>query len=60
VETVVPDGTIKEVVASKGYHSNQVLVDLEAVGVGSYISGPDRGRRNWRKNLAKPVMPCTA
>ena len=51
VETVVPDGEgIKEVVADKGYHSNQVMVDLEAVGVRSYISEPDRGRRNWKDN----------
>jgi Transposase DDE domain len=50
VETVVPDGEIKEVVADKGYHSNQVMMDLEAVGVGSYISEPDRGRRNWKDN----------
>jgi hypothetical protein len=48
VETVVPDGEIKEVVADKGYHRNQVMVDLEAVGVRSYISEPDRGRRNWK------------
>ena len=50
VETVVPDGEIKEVVADKGYHSNQVMVDLEAVGVRSYISEPDRGRLNWKNN----------
>src|SRR5215218_10556262 len=32
IETVVPDGDgIEEVVGDKGYHSNQVLVDLEAV-----------------------------
>jgi hypothetical protein len=35
----------------KGYHSNQVLVGLEAVGVRSYIAEPDRGRRNWQDNL---------
>jgi transposase len=51
IETVLPEGDgIKEVVADKGYHSNQQLVDLEAVGVRSYISEPDRGRRNWKKN----------
>lgn len=51
VETVVPDGDgITEVVADKGYHSNQQLVDLEALGVRSYISEPDRGRRNWKKH----------
>jgi Transposase DDE domain len=50
VETVVPEGEIKEVVADKGYHSNQVMVDLEEVGVRSYISEPDRGRRKWKDN----------
>ena len=53
VEAVRPDGDgIQEVVADKGYHSNQSLVDLEAVGVRSYISEPDRGRRNWKKTPA--------
>ena len=47
----MPDGDgLEEVVADKGYHSNQALVDLEAVGVRSYISEPDRGRRNWTDN----------
>jgi transposase len=51
VEAVLPDGDgLAEVVGDKGYHSNQSLVDLEAVGVRSYISEPDRGRRNWQKN----------
>ena len=51
IETVVPDSEgPEEVVADKGYHSNQVMVDLEAVGVRSYISEPDRGRRNWEDN----------
>lgn len=39
-------------VGDKGYHSNQSLVDLEAVGVRSYISEPDRRRRHWKKQLA--------
>src|SRR4026207_1438610 len=51
VEAVRPEGKgIEEVVGDKGYHSNQSLVDFEAVGVRSYISEPDRGRRNWKKN----------
>ena len=51
IETVVPDSEgPKEVVADKGYHSNQALVALEAVGVRSYISEPDRGRRKWKDN----------
>jgi len=53
VEAVRADGDgIEEVVADKGYHSNQSLVDLEAVGIRSYISEPDRGRRNWKKHPA--------
>jgi transposase len=50
IEAVLPDGDgLQEVVGDKGYHSNQSLIDLEAVGVRSYISEPDRGRRNWKK-----------
>ena len=51
IEAVVPDSEgPKELVTDKGYHSNQALVALEAVGVRSYISEPDRGRRNWQDN----------
>ena len=51
IEAVVPESDRpKEVVADKGYHSNQALVDLEAVGVRSYISEPDRGHRQWKDN----------
>ena len=51
VEAVRPDGEgIEEVVGDKAYHCNQSLVDLEAVGVRSYISEPDRGRRTWKTN----------
>jgi transposase len=50
IEAVRPDSDgLKEVVGDKGYHSNQALLDLEAVGVRSFISEPDRGRRNWKK-----------
>ena len=51
VEAVQPDGDgIKEVVGDKGYHSNQSLVDLEAVGIRGYISEPNRSRRSWKNN----------
>ena len=46
----VTDGetaVIEEVVADKGYHSNQVLVDLAALDLRTYIAEPDRGRRKW-------------
>src|SRR3981081_4488977 len=29
--------------------SNQTMVDLDAVGVRSYVAEPDRGRRDWSK-----------
>jgi transposase len=37
------------IVADKGYHSNQVLVDLAALDLRTYIAEPDRGCRNWKK-----------
>jgi transposase len=40
---------IDELVADKGYHSNQVLVDLAALDLRTYIAEPDRGRRRWQK-----------
>ena len=45
-------GVIKEVIADKGYHSNQVLTDLAALDLRSYIAEPDRGRRHWTQNAA--------
>jgi len=52
VATVTDEHTavIDEVVLDKGYHSNQVLVDLAALDLRTYIAEPDRGRRNWTKN----------
>ena len=38
---------LTEIVADKGYHSNQTMIDLEAVAVRSYIAEPERGRRHW-------------
>jgi transposase len=40
--------TASEIVADKGYHSNQVLCDFEEIGIRSYIAEPNRGRRNWK------------
>ncbi len=39
---------LEEVVTDKGYHSSAMLVDLRAIGVRSYISEPQRGRRHWQ------------
>ena len=39
---------LQECVADRGYHSGPVLVDMEQVGIRSYIAEPDRGRRKWK------------
>jgi transposase len=38
----------QEVVADKGYHSNETLQALAAAEVRTYISEPQRGRRCWK------------
>ena len=51
----VTDGetaVIDELVADKGYHSNQVLVDLAALDLRTYIAEPSRGRRKWTRKAA--------
>src|SRR2546426_2016272 len=40
---------LEEIIADKGYHSNDTMVDLDAVGIRSYVAEPDRGRRDWSK-----------
>jgi transposase len=44
---------IRELVADKGYHSNAVMTALEELEIRSYISEPDRGRRNWKEKHAE-------
>lgn len=47
----------REVVAGKGYHSNDTIMAVEDVGMRSYISEPDRGRRKWQgKEAAKQAV----
>jgi transposase len=38
---------LEEIIADKGYHSNETMVDLDAVGLRSYVAEPARGRRDW-------------
>ena len=58
VDAVQPAGTgITELVCDKGYHSNQTLVTLAEVEIRSYVSEPNRGRRNWRgKHAARNAV----
>ena len=58
VEVVQPDGEgVEEVVADKGYHSDKTLVALDEVGVRSYISEPERGRRRWQDKKTGETPP---
>ncbi len=48
VESAVGDSSvIEEVIADKGYHSNDVLASIDELELRSYIAEPDRGRRRW-------------
>jgi transposase len=49
---VHPDG-VEEVVADKGYHSNDVAVALRELAVRTYIAEPERGERNWNGKAAE-------
>ena len=39
---------LEEAVADRGYHSGEVLKQLHAQGIRSYIPEPERGRRYWQ------------
>ena len=42
VTTVEPDAEVREVVADKGYHSNETMLELKDLGLRSYLSETDR------------------
>ena len=44
---------VEEVVAGKGYHSNEVVVGLDKLKLRTYIAEPDRGPRNWLGKAAE-------
>ena len=44
---------IEEVVADKGYHSKQTVLDLQTLEVRTYISEPDRGPQSWIDQAAE-------
>jgi len=46
----VTDDVVKtgeELVTDKGYHSKQIVLDVQSLGLHTYISEPDRGRQHW-------------
>ena len=46
-------GGVEEVVADKGYHSNDVAVGFAELGIRSYIAEPERGERSWQGKEAE-------
>ena len=60
VVAVEPNAEAREVVADKGYHSNETVLELKALGLRSYLSETDRGRRNWKGNNKKYQAPVYA
>jgi transposase len=43
----VHEKPVEELVTDKGYNSNQSMADYQEIGIRSYVSEPDRGRRDW-------------
>jgi len=62
IAETTPDGKyavnfagVEEVVADKGYHSNEVVRQLRELGVRTYIAEPERGPRQWDGKAAEQV-----
>ena len=60
IAEVTPEGEYKvhadgveEVVADKGYHSNDVVGSLTEMELRTYIAEPERGERNWEDKQAQ-------
>ena len=51
-EECVHKAAMEEVVADKGYHSDETMTGLSAMAIRSYVSEPDRGKRNWKGKSA--------
>lgn len=65
IAETTPDGKypvnfagVEEVVADKGYHSNEVVRDLAELGVRTYIAEPERGVRQWDGRRAEQAAVC--
>jgi len=44
------------IITDQGYHSNQTMIELAAVGLRSYVAEPDRGRRTRQEfRVLEPV-----
>ena len=52
-EYKVDNNGVQEVVADKGYHSNEAVRTLADLKLRTYIAEPDRGPRNWKGKAAE-------
>ena len=60
VEAVGSGAEVRKVVADKGYHSNETVLELKELGLRGYLSETDRGRRNWKGRNRKYQAPVYA
>ena len=60
VEAVGSGAQVREVVADKGYDSNETVLELKELGLRGYLSERDRGRRNWKGKNRKYQAPVYA
>jgi transposase len=47
------ENPVEELVQDKGYHSNQTMLDYQELEIRSYVSEPERGRRDWEGRSAE-------
>jgi transposase len=52
-EPAVATEGVPEVIADKGYHSNETMRQLRDLEVRSYIAEPERGQRKWKGKAAE-------
>jgi transposase len=52
-EAAVAAEGVQEVIADKGYHSNETMRQLRDLQVRSYIAEPERGQRKWKGKAAE-------
>ncbi len=52
VDDIDDNRALREVVADKGHHSIHTIETLKSAKTRSYVSEPDRGRRNWKMGAA--------
>ena len=60
VQAVGSGAEVGEMVADKGYHNNETVLELKELGIRGYLSETDRGRRNWKGKNRKYQAPVYA